>query len=84
MFQAHWLWLTPKNWRGQTLSGCPEVSRDEVIVVHSGTAEPEICQSVIGMSEVGMPAGVVVVDPDRKNVGLTAGSEDAMTVAAAE
>jgi len=48
-------------------------------VVHSGTAEPEICQSVVGMSEVEMPAGVAVVDPDQRNVGSTAGSEDAMT-----
>jgi len=34
------------------------------------------------MSEVEMQADVVV-DPDQRNVGLTAGSEDAMTVAAA-
>jgi len=53
-------------------------------VVHSETGEPEICQSVVEMAESGMPAGVVVVDPDRRNVGSTAGSEDAMTVAAAE
>ena len=64
--------------------GNPEVSKGEGTVVHSETGEPEICQSVVEMSEVGMPAGVVVVDPDRRNVGSTAGSEDAMTVAVAE
>jgi len=48
-----------------------------------GTVEPEICQSGVGTSEVGMQAGVVV-DPDRRNVGSTAGSEDAKTVAVAE
>ena len=63
--------------------GNPEVSKGEVTVVHSETGEPEICQSVVEMSEVGMPAGVVV-DPDRRNVGSTASSEDAMTVVAAE
>jgi len=64
--------------------GNPEVSKDGVTVVHSETEEPEICQSVVGMSGVGMPADVVVVDPDRRNVGSTAGSEDAMTVVVAE
>ena len=64
--------------------GNPEVSKDGATAVHSETGEPEIYRSVAGMSEVGMPAGVVVVDPDRRNVGSTAGSEDARTVAAAE
>ena len=64
--------------------GNPEVSKDGVTVVRSETGEPEICRSVVGMSGVGMPAGVAVVDPDQKNVGSTAGSEGAMTVAAAE
>ena len=63
--------------------GNPEVSRDGVTVVHSETGEPEICQSVVGMSEVGMQVDVVV-DLDRQSVGATAGSEDAMTVAAVE
>jgi len=36
-------------------------------VVHSETEEPEICRSAVGMSEVGMPAGAIVVDPDRRN-----------------
>jgi len=53
-------------------------------VVHSETEEPEICGSAAGMSEARMPAGVVVVDPDRRNVDSTADSADAMTVAAAE
>ena len=64
--------------------GNPEVSKGEVTVVHSETGEPEICQSVVEISEVGMPAGVVLVDPDRRNVGSTASFEDAMTVVAAE
>ena len=51
--------------------------------MHSETAEPEICQSGVGMSEVGMQVGVVV-DPDWKSVDLTADFEGAMTVAAAE
>jgi len=51
-------------------------------VAHSGTTEPEIYQSVVGMSEVEI-AGVAV-DPDNRNVGSTAGSEDARVVAAAE
>jgi len=59
----------------------PKVSKDEVPVVHSGTVEPEICQSGVGTSEVGM-AGAVV-DPDQRSAGSTAGSEDAMVVAAA-
>ena len=62
--------------------GNPEVSKDEVTVVHSGTVEPEIFHSEVGMSEVEM--AVVVVDPDQRSVGSTAGSEDARTVAAAE
>ena len=62
--------------------GNPEVSKDEVPVVHSGTVEQEICQTGVGTSEVGMAD--VVVDPDQKSVGSTAGSEDARTVAAAE
>jgi len=82
MFQVHWLWLTPKSWREQKLSGRPEVSRGGVTVVHSETVEPEICQAGIGTSEVGM--AVVVVDPDQRNAGSTADSEDAMAVAAAE
>jgi len=52
-------------------------------VVHSETSEPEICQSGVGTSEVGM-AVVVVVDPDRRSAGSTAGSEGARTVAVAE
>ena len=63
--------------------GNPEVSKDGVTVVRSETGEPEICQSVAEMSEVEMQADVVV-DLDRRNVGSTAGSEDAMTVVAAE
>jgi len=63
--------------------GNPEVSKDEGTVVCSETGEPGICQSEVGMSEVEMQADVVV-DLDRRNVGSTAGSEDAMTVAAAE
>jgi len=51
-------------------------------VVHSETVEPEIFHSEVGMSEVEM--AVVVVDLGRRNVGSTAGSEDARTVAAAE
>ena len=51
-------------------------------VVHSETVEPEICQSGVGTSGVGM-AGVVV-DPDRRSVGSTVDSEDARAVAAAE
>ena len=62
--------------------GNPEVSKDGVTVVHSGTVELEIYQSGVGTSEVGM-AGAVV-DPDQRSVGSTAGSEDARTVAAAE
>ena len=50
--------------------------------VHFGTGAPEICQSGVETSEVEM-AGVVV-DPDQRNVGSTADSGDAMTVAAAE
>jgi len=53
-------------------------------VVHSETVEPEICQFEVGMSEVGMQAAVVVLDPDWKSVDLTAGFEGTMTVAAAE
>jgi len=60
----------------------PEVSKGGVPVVHSETVEPEICQSGVGTSEVGM-AGVVV-DPDWRSAGSTADSEDATTVAAAE
>ena len=73
----------PEELEEQKLSGCPEVSRGGVTVVHSETVEPEICQSAAGMSEVEMQADVVV-DPDQRNVGSTAGSEDAMTVAVAE
>ena len=62
--------------------GNPEVSKDGVPVVHSGTVEPEIYQSGVGTSEVGK-AGAVV-DPDQGSVDSTVGSEDAMTVAAAE
>jgi len=62
--------------------GRPEASKDEVTVVYSGTVEPEIYQSGVGTSEVGMTG--VVVAPDRKSVGSTADSEDAMTVAVAE
>ena len=63
--------------------GNPEVSKGGVTVLHSETAEPEIFHSEVGMSEIEM-AGVVVVDPDQRSIGSTAGSEDAMTVAAAE
>ena len=48
------------------------------------TAELETGQSEVGMSEVEMQADAVVVDPDQRNVGSSAGSEDAMTVAAEE
>ena len=65
--------------------GNPEVSKDGVTVVRSETGEPETGQSEVGMSEVEKQAdAVAAVDPDQKNVDLTAGSGDAMTVAAAE
>ena len=72
----------PEELEGTKTLGHPVVSRDGVTVVHSGTVEPEIFQSEVGTSEVGM-AGVVV-DLGRRSVGSTAGSEDAMTVAVAE
>ena len=53
-------------------------------MAHSEIAELETGQTEVGMSEVEMQADAVVADPDQRNVGLTAGSEDAMTVAAAE
>ena len=40
--------------------------------------EPEICQSGVGTSEVGMQAGIVV-DLDRRSIGSTADPEDART-----
>ena len=72
----------PKGLKETKTLGNPEVSKGGVTVVHSETAEPEIFYSEVGTSEVEM-AVVVVVDPDRRNVGSTAGSEDAMIVAAA-
>ena len=53
-------------------------------MAHSETAELETGQSEVGMSEVEMQADAVVVDPDQRNVGSTAGFEGAMAVAAAE
>ena len=54
-------------------------------MAHSETAELETGQYEVGMSEVEMQAdAVAAVVPDQRNVGSTAGSEDAMTVAAEE
>jgi len=53
-------------------------------MVHSGTAEPEICQFAAEMSGVEMQAGVIVVDPDWKNVDPTTDFEGAKTAAVAE
>ena len=63
--------------------GNPGVSKGGETVARSETAELETGQTEVGMSEVEMQADVVV-DPDQRNVCSTAGSEDAMTVAAAE